>query len=211
MLKAIETHYNGYRFRSRLEARWAAFFDTLGVRYEYEPEGFDLDGLWYLPDFWLPMERIWVEIKPANSPTPIEIERLSQSSYQSWIESLEIDAEMHQADHVLLAGSPGLDGEYEARWLHNGRIYQRGNLFICLVCGHVLGTKGVPCWNCTWDNTYGYHCNWCDIEERGGKGVIAQTRWQKWFLKGDIYPSINPFRNPRLLNAYAAARSARFK
>ena len=52
MIKAIETIYNGHRFRSRLEARWAVFFDTLGVAYEYEPEGFDLgDGLWYLPDF----------------------------------------------------------------------------------------------------------------------------------------------------------------
>ena len=52
MIKPIETHYNGYRFRSRLEARWAVFFDTLGIKYEYEPEGFDLgDGLYYLPDF----------------------------------------------------------------------------------------------------------------------------------------------------------------
>ena len=51
-MKAIETHYNGYRFRSRLEARWAVFFDALGVSYEYEPEGFELDdGTWYLPDF----------------------------------------------------------------------------------------------------------------------------------------------------------------
>lgn len=54
MIKAIETEYNGYRFRSRLEARWAVFFDTLGVPYEYEPEGFDLgDGVYYLPDFRL--------------------------------------------------------------------------------------------------------------------------------------------------------------
>lgn len=51
-MKAIETLYNGYRFRSRLEARWAVFFDTLGVDYEYEPEGYDLgDGDYYLPDF----------------------------------------------------------------------------------------------------------------------------------------------------------------
>lgn len=50
--KAIETYYNGYRFRSRLEARWAVFFDALGIKYEYEPEGFDLgDGIYYLPDF----------------------------------------------------------------------------------------------------------------------------------------------------------------
>jgi len=64
MLKAIETVYNGYRFRSRLEARWAVFFDTLGISYEYEKEGYDLDGTWYLPDFWLPIENIWVEVKP---------------------------------------------------------------------------------------------------------------------------------------------------
>lgn len=51
-LKPIETIYNGYKFRSRLEARWAVFFDTLGVEYEYEPEGFELpSGKRYLPDF----------------------------------------------------------------------------------------------------------------------------------------------------------------
>lgn len=47
-MKAIETIYNNYHFRSRLEARWAVFFDTLGIEYRYEPEGYDLDGLWYL-------------------------------------------------------------------------------------------------------------------------------------------------------------------
>lgn len=51
-IKPIETFYNGYRFRSRLEARWAVFFDSLGVDYEYEPEGFVLpSGKMYLPDF----------------------------------------------------------------------------------------------------------------------------------------------------------------
>ena len=50
--KAIETEYNGYRFRSRLEARWAVFFDALGIDYEYEPEGYELpSGKRYLPDF----------------------------------------------------------------------------------------------------------------------------------------------------------------
>ena len=53
-IKAIETFYNGYRFRSRLEARWAVFFDAIGAEWEYEPEGFVLsDGTYYLPDFLL--------------------------------------------------------------------------------------------------------------------------------------------------------------
>ncbi len=63
-IKAIETRYNGYRFRSRLEARWAVFFDTLGIKYEYEKEGYDLGKHgWYLPDFWLPDLQLWYEIK----------------------------------------------------------------------------------------------------------------------------------------------------
>lgn len=53
-IKPIETEYKGYRFRSRLEARWAVFFDAVGAKWEYEPEGFQLkDGTRYLPDFLL--------------------------------------------------------------------------------------------------------------------------------------------------------------
>lgn len=63
-IKAIETHYNGYRFRSRLEARWAVFFDTARIRYTYETEGFVLsNGITYLPDFYLPDYDMHVEVK----------------------------------------------------------------------------------------------------------------------------------------------------
>jgi hypothetical protein len=44
---SIPTVYQGVHFRSRLEARWAAFFDLLGWRWHYEP--LDLDG--WIPDF----------------------------------------------------------------------------------------------------------------------------------------------------------------
>lgn len=46
---AIPTRYNDINFRSRLEAKWACFFDLLEWRYEYEP--IDLQG--YIPDFVL--------------------------------------------------------------------------------------------------------------------------------------------------------------
>ena len=68
-IKAIETRYKGYRFRSRLEARWAVFFDSLGIRWQFEPEGFNLrkHGLgYYLPDFFLPDQNYWIEVKPDN-------------------------------------------------------------------------------------------------------------------------------------------------
>lgn len=50
-IKAIETEYAGCRFRSRLEARWAVFFDRLGIPWHYEEEGYELPSGRYLPDF----------------------------------------------------------------------------------------------------------------------------------------------------------------
>jgi hypothetical protein len=62
-IKAIETTYAGCRFRSRLEARWAVFFDHLGTPWQYEAEGYETSGGRYLPDFWLPEVEVWVEVK----------------------------------------------------------------------------------------------------------------------------------------------------
>ncbi len=60
----IQTEYKGYLFRSRLEARWAVFFDAMGIEWEYEPEGLVLsDGTWYLPDFYLLNFRCYFEVK----------------------------------------------------------------------------------------------------------------------------------------------------
>ena len=68
-MKALETTWCGVRFRSRLEARWAVFFDALHIKWEYEPQGYQLsDGSFYLPDFFLPKFHwplgIYAEVKP---------------------------------------------------------------------------------------------------------------------------------------------------
>lgn len=114
-LKAIETVYQGYRFRSRLEARWAVFFDTLGIRYEYEKEGFEFDipacdldiddptnrtikHVRYLPDFWLPDLRLWVEIKPGYVPT----------IYGEQSKSYELARATHH-DALMICGNPWPD------------------------------------------------------------------------------------------------------
>lgn len=66
----IETTYHGVLFRSRLEARWAAFFDGLGWPWEYEP--FDAEG--YIPDFALMGERpVAVEVKPAATIKELDL------------------------------------------------------------------------------------------------------------------------------------------
>ena len=87
LIKAIETVYNGYRFRSRLEARWAVFFDALGIEYEYEPEGYeynnlsgdnpDTDTFRWLPDFRLPKENgLLVEVKGGDEALKKDWEKL---------------------------------------------------------------------------------------------------------------------------------------
>jgi len=65
-IKPIETEYKGYKFRSRLEARWAVFFDAIGSKWKYEAEGYEIEGVRYLPDFEIENEdnKFFIEIKP---------------------------------------------------------------------------------------------------------------------------------------------------
>lgn len=100
-IRAIETRYKGYRFRSRLEARWAVFFDTLGLTWEYEKEGFEIDGVRYLPDFWLPDVSLrgyephgcWLEIKGA---------RQEGEDYKALVFGLEDEQEKRQGRNIVL-------------------------------------------------------------------------------------------------------------
>ncbi len=62
-IKAIETRYKGCRFRSRTEARWAVFLDALDIPWEYEKEGYELPGGWYLPDFFFCPMGIWIHLE----------------------------------------------------------------------------------------------------------------------------------------------------
>lgn len=65
VLKALPSTYKGVTFRSRLEARWAALFDSYQIRWAYEPEGYETPAGNYLPDFLLPDLDYLVEVKPG--------------------------------------------------------------------------------------------------------------------------------------------------
>jgi hypothetical protein len=126
-MQAITTEFRGYRFRSRLEARWAVFFDTLGLDWTYEPEGFNLDGDWYLPDFWIDDWQAWVEIKPENvkaatmrhsgDPSWILCNKLADSSGkrvlliqgQPWIDSTDLECPWERQDHWVSLQKAGGD------------------------------------------------------------------------------------------------------
>lgn len=68
--KPIQTRYKGCKFRSRLEARWAVFFDAMAIEWEYEKEGYELPSGNYLPDFWLPQVSMWAEVKAVVLTRP---------------------------------------------------------------------------------------------------------------------------------------------
>jgi hypothetical protein len=84
LIGSIPTYYHGVQYRSRLEARWAAFFRACGWLADYEP--LDLPG--YIPDFLLrwPAGQHLVEVKPATTPEGLIAVRVKlRSGAQAWL------------------------------------------------------------------------------------------------------------------------------
>lgn len=96
--KPIETLYKGYRFRSRIEARWAVFFESLGAKWQYEPEGYSLrNEQWYLPDFYVE--------KFADCPGYFEV-KPDTVLEDLWIDNAEFLSEKLDDDVFILNGAP---------------------------------------------------------------------------------------------------------
>lgn len=55
--------YRGVWYRSTLEADWAATLHHLGITAEYEPEAYQTPEGVYSPDFWIPAQKVWLEVK----------------------------------------------------------------------------------------------------------------------------------------------------
>ena len=75
----------GVRFRSRLEARWAAFFTLCGWAWQYEPD-LGLDG--WIPDFALNTGGgLLVEVKPAVTVRDFgpHYARVERSGAVAWV------------------------------------------------------------------------------------------------------------------------------
>lgn len=106
-IPSIPTTYNGTHFRSRLEARWASFFDLIGWTWQYEP--IDLDG--YIPDFVLEgVQPILVEVKPALSLAALELhtKKIESSGWEG--EALLLGTRPYESNEFDCAGL-GLLGE----------------------------------------------------------------------------------------------------
>jgi hypothetical protein len=193
-IQAIETKYKGYRFRSRLEARWAVFFDALGIEWEYEKEGYILpqiigksdfqakddlaSDLHYLPDFWLPKLNIFVEVK-GEEPNDVEILKATRLSYFS-------------NKHVLLVGAIPIRDEYFTGCKNDGDY--KGYYF------YTFGGLDLPYFFCE-SNC----CGQIDVHWEACSDRINCCEKNRTGTKENDHFS------KRLTKAYDAARSARFE
>lgn len=131
-IKALQTNYRGIKYRSRTEARWAVYLDELQIAYAYEPEGFDLGGDWYLPDFWLPAAGLWFEVKGVE---PNERER----------RVAEALSRASRCPVVIAVGSPSLREEYTLRVYVQGQWYDAAFMgwgeYVCISNGGWLDLR----------------------------------------------------------------------
>ena len=117
-MKAIPTEYRGAHFRSRLEARWAAFFDIIGWDWVYEP--FDADG--WVPDFLITGSLpLLVEVGPCSSEPEYERKGYKALSYPKPTIVFGVSPE-----YVSPRVVGGLPQTYYAGWLMNESPNVRG-------------------------------------------------------------------------------------
>jgi hypothetical protein len=195
----IQTTYKGYRFRSRLEARWAVFFTALGLTWEYEPEGFVLpSGQHYLPDFRVYMDGTinWFEIKPGKQP---EVAKFTEF----------MKAVPNEVRGAVLNDIPdptfvqATDGEYYPA---------DRNDYSMTDCPYVLwGSDGSDDpWAGGWDNYYKF----CICEGCGAVGFQFGGRSHRIKCSCKPVPGCDRGENPahpRIIAAFVKARSACFE
>lgn len=214
--KAIETLYAGCRFRSRLEARWAVFFDTLGIEWVYEKEGYRLEPLppdvpcsccpreqctcrehlgGYLPDFWLPSISTWFEVKgeKPDEETGRRLWRFSQLIDQRLIVAIGSIPDPATFD----TGGHPQGGAFDM-WLNAGQDY------------HYAWCA------CPWCGKYGIEFDARSARICGWKshGISEAEAWEVvkgrpgcWRTDDKCYTGDDP----GILKGYATARSARFE
>jgi len=145
-MKAIETVYRGINFRSRNEARWAVFMDQLGIPFEYEPEGFELNGLRYLPDFYLTDQKIWAEVK-SQLPNETEKEKAVRLVNESGLALVFLIFSHGRAESIEHSGGPFYPPSSKDRHPQLA-VWQN-----CIGCkafsvGPYAPAAGFECWNC---------------------------------------------------------------
>jgi len=184
-MNARETTYHGHLFRSRLEARWAAFFDLMGWAWLYEPA---VELYNYIPDFILQFYKpLLVEVKPEFTLDDLakHADKIRLSGWDK--EFLIVGAGLNPSSNKVAYG--GLEGEIVIGLLHERFVDFRGveswgevgegQIFRCDNCGKSSILHAVSSWHC---RVCGFHgannigLLWVDPIELWGE-AHRLTRW----------------------------------
>jgi hypothetical protein len=169
-IRVIPTDYAGTHFRSRTEARFAAWCDKHGLEWFYEPEGFAMNGVHYLPDFYIPSGKWVVEIKPPmflHECHKIDAMRIAMPGYHYVVATMRAERIQwlaHNDYNGNQGGDPDLDRS-PLPWISNTGwhgseksqfmwwcnectrpFFPTDQAWHCPHCGHYNGDNGFCFW-----------------------------------------------------------------
>lgn len=180
----LPTSYKGIRFRSRQEARWAVFFDTLRIQWLYEPEAYKLGETVYLPDFWLPKQNCFWEVKTLGGG--------GEEKGEGLVKLTKKPVYIHDGEIAL--------NELFANSAPDESLYDQSD------SAHAIwwGEESV---------CYDYYYLWCECPKCGLLGLEFEGRAARLPCKccpdSEVVDWYNAY-SPRILAAYHAARRYRF-
>jgi hypothetical protein len=186
-LRAKLTPYNGIVFRSQLEARWAVFFDSLGIEYDYEPHSYEVGTggryVQYKPDFFLPGLSKYIEIKRSK---PTDLEHLKCAGWTRDIGDI----------YTLFNLNPPTDGN------ENGWKYDHDG-----ISNRAVSIAEDQCWGeCS-------KCGKVDIEDYGditSCGCFSDDYYNEKYEDSDVLTTPDQTHTERLIRAYRKAKNHKF-
>lgn len=126
IMKPIPTTYEGVKFRSRLEARWAVFFDQLELVWQYEPFTIEDNGKEYKPDFiifnLLFNKPILIEIKPIEPNV----------EYLSYLKGI---SDPEKRAFLILIGEPNFECLNGIQLFDSQDQHEYASVILCKSCG----------------------------------------------------------------------------
>jgi hypothetical protein len=159
--------YRGVHFRSTLEADWAATLDSLGITWQYEPEAYQTPEGVYSPDFWIPAQKVWLEVKGPHGDRTDKAEafaNLLAVAHEQYCNTMDLSWNGRyslpnlSSDHAVLVY--GLPSEGGMAIVRPASCFSTVAAFArCPRCHH---------WLIDFPDRWGFICSICGHEVEGG-------------------------------------------
>ncbi len=183
--KKTMTDYNGELFRTRTEARWAVFFDSLKEEWEREPDDFVAS---FTPSFFLPRLDCYLDIK-RREPTAEDDRRYSEFAI------------LADRPIAIAWNLPFVAREYEGRY---GKGYVTDRLQVC--CGESTDNGGGLTWiyRSFWAiDKKGKLCLCCN-NDRDSRCFWTPSSWEPYQSMKQVSQIASPISDTHVIRAKSA-------